>query len=274
MIHMPTVGGALAMPRLGLGTWRMSGRECTASVLNALALGYRHIDTAEMYGNEEAVGAALAESGIPRDDIFLTTKVWYENLTPDGVRRAIEASLAKLRTDHVNLFLIHWPSAAMNLEAVLATMTQLRHEGMVRHIGVSNFTVALMHQAVETIGAEIACNQVEYHVLRGQDAVLEYARRHGIVVTAYCPLAQGRLGDYPALAGIAAKHGATPAQIALKYLLDKDGVAAIPKASRDETQRANLAALAIRLDDEDRAAIAALPKSQRFVDPAFGPEWD
>lgn len=274
MNSMPVVGGALAMPKLGLGTWRMSGRECTASVLNALTLGYRHIDTAEMYDNEEAVGAALSESGIARDEIFLTTKVWWEHLTPDGVRRAIEASLAKLRTDHVDLFLIHWPSAAMKLEAVLATMAQIRHEGMARHIGVSNFTVALMRQAVETIGAEIACNQVEYHLLRDQRAVLDYARRHGIVVTAYCPLAQGRLGDYPALAGIAAKHGATPAQVALKYLLDQDGVAAIPKAARDESQRANLGALAIELDDKDRAAIAALPKDQRFVNPAFAPDWD
>ena len=274
MTSMPITGGALAMPKLGLGTWRMSGRDCTAAVTRALSLGYRHVDTAEMYGNEEAVGAALAESGMPRDEIFLTTKVWYENLTPDGVRRAIEASLAKLRTDHVNLFLIHWPSPSMNLAAVLATMAHLKHEGLVRHIGVSNFTVALMRQAVEAIGAEIACNQVEYHVLLGQDAVLDYARAHGITVTAYCPLAQGRLGDHPALAEVAAKHGATPAQIALKYLLDQDGVAAIPKAAREETQRANLAALAITLDDEDRAALAALPKNQRFVDPAFAPDWD
>lgn len=274
MNSMPTVGGALAMPKLGLGTWRMSGRACTTSVLNALTLGYRHIDTAEMYGNEEAVGAALAESGIPRDDIFLTTKVWHEHLSPNGIRRAIEASLAKLRTDHVDLFLIHWPAASMHLEASLATMAQLKHEGMVRHIGVSNFTVALLHQAIETIGAEIACNQVEYHVLLRQNAVLDYARKHDIAVTAYCPLAQGRLGNYPALAGIAAKHRVTPAQIALKYLLDQECVAAIPKAARDESQRANLAALAIELDDEDRAAIAALPKDQRCVDPAFAPEWD
>lgn len=274
MISMPTVGGALAMPKLGLGTWRMSGRDCTTSVLNALTLGYRHIDTAEMYDNEEAVGAALAESGIPRDEIFLTTKVWYEHLSPDGIRRTIEASLAKLRTDHVDLFLIHWPAPSMHLASALATMAQLKHEGMVRHIGVSNFTVALLRQAVETIGAEIACNQIEYHVLLDQSAVLDYARKHDIAVTAYCPLAQGRLSNYPALDSIAAKHGVTPAQIALKYLLDQDGVAAIPKAARDQSQRANLAALAIELDDADRAAIAALPKDQRCVDPAFAPDWD
>lgn len=274
MTPSDTTGGALAMPKLGLGTWRMTGRECEASVARALELGYRHIDTAEMYGNEAAVGAGIADSGIPRADIFLTTKVWHEHLTPDGIRAAIESSLVKLRADHVDLFLVHWPSATMRLPAVLETMGHLKAQGLARHIGVSNFTVALLRQVVETIGVPIECNQIEYHALLDQSAVLDYARHHGIAVTAYAPLARGRLGDYPALAEIAAKHGATPEQVALKYLLDQDCVAAIPKAAREETQRANLAALALELDDEDRAAIAGLPKGERIVDPAFAPEWD
>lgn len=275
MTKIATVGAnGLAMPKLGLGTWRMSGKECQTSIARALALGYRHIDTAEMYNNEAAVGAGIEASGIPRGEIFLTTKVWYENLAPDAIRRAIESSLAKLRTSYVDLYLIHWPSASMNLPAALETMAHLKCEGTVKHFGVANFTVALLCQAAEIIGAEIACNQIEYHVLLDQSAVLDYARRHGIVVTAYCPLAQGRLSDYDGLTGIATKHGVTPAQIALKWLLDQDGVAAIPKATRAESQQANLAALDIVLDDEDRSVIASLPKTQRCVDPGFAPQWD
>lgn len=275
MTQVATVGtDGLSMPKLGLGTWRMSGKECQASVARAITLGYRHIDTAEMYNNEAAVGAGIAASGVRREEIFLTTKVWYENLAPDAIRRAIESSLAKLRTSYVDLYLIHWPSAAMKLPAVLETMAHLKGEGLVRHFGVANFTVALLRQAGEMIGAEIACNQIEYHVLLDQGPMLDYARSRGIAVTAYCPLAQGRLSDYEGLARIAAKHGATPAQVALKWLLDQDGVAAIPKAARAETQKANLAALDIVLDDEDRAAIAALPKTHRFVDPGFAPQWD
>lgn len=270
-----TIGtNGLAMPKLGIGTSGMDGRDCQTSIGRALSLGYRHIDTAEMYANEAAIGAGIVDSGVARSEIFLTTKVWHEHLSPDGIRRAIEASLAKLRTDYVDLLLIHWPSAMMDMEAALATMAQLQYERMIRHFGVSNFTVALMRQAVETIGANIACNQVEYHLLLDQSAVLNYARSHGITVTAYCPLARGNLGDLPAIASIAAKHSATPEQIALKYLLDQDDVAAIPKAIHEDHQRANLAALALTLDDEDRAALTSLPKNQRFVDPNFAPEWD
>ncbi len=264
----------LAMPKLGLGTWRLKGEECRAAVAAALERGYRHLDTAQMYGNEDAVGAALAGSALPRDQIHVTTKVWWENLAPDALRRSLENSLAALRTDHVDLFLIHWPAPGMDLPAALETMMRLRAEGRTRAIGVSNFPVALLRRAVEEIGAPIACNQVEYHVLLDQSAVLAYGRAHGIAVTAYCPLAQGRLAEHPALAEIAGKHGASPAQIALKWLLDQDGVAAIPKAARAESQLANLDALRIVLDDADRAAIAALPKNQRCVNPGWAPEWD
>jgi 2,5-diketo-D-gluconate reductase B len=162
----------------------------------------------------------------------------------------------------------------MNLGAVLETMMALRAEGRIREIGVSNFPLALLRQAVEEIGAPIVCNQIEYHVLLDQSALLSYARAHGLFVTAYCPLAQGRLAEHPALAAIARKHGATPAQVALKWLLDQEAVAAIPKAGRRESQAANLAAWRISLDDEDRAALRALPKNQRFVSPPFAPAWD
>lgn len=264
----------LHMPKLGLGTWRMKGAACRQAVEHALALGYRHIDTAEMYDNEAAIGEALVATAVKREDIHLTSKVWYEHLAPDALRRALGASLAKLRTDYLDLYLIHWPAPSMDLAKTLEAMIRLREEGKIRNIGVSNFTVALMRQAVEEVGAPITCNQVEYHVFLDQSAVLGYARKHGIVVSAYRPLAQGALEAEPDIMRIATKHDASPQQIALKWLLDQDGVAAIPKAARDETQRANLAALNIELDDEDRRAIAALPKHQRLVDPGWAPHWD
>ena len=266
--------GGLAMPKLGLGTWGMTGAECRAAVESALELGYRHIDTAQMYGNEDAIGAALQASQVPRSDLHITTKVWWTDLSPPAMRRAMEQSLAALRTDYVDLYLIHWPAPDMDLPRVLETLMALRQEGKTKQIGVSNFTVGLLRRAVEEVGAPIVCDQVEYHVLLDQSAVLSYARSKGLAVTAYAPLAKGRLADHPALAAIARKHGATPAQVALKWLLHQDGVAAIPKAARRESQRANLDALRLQLDDEDRAAIARLPKDQRFVSPTFAPEWD
>jgi 2,5-diketo-D-gluconate reductase B len=264
----------LTLPKLGLGTFGMTGAQCRGAVESALSLGYRHIDTAQMYGNEDAIGAAVEASGIRRGDIHLTTKVWWTDLKPAAMRRALQQSLAALRTDHVDLYLIHWPAPDMDLPRALETLMALQQEGRTRAIGVSNFTTTLLRRAVEEVKAPIACNQVEYHVLLDQSRVLGYARSKGIAVTAYAPLAKGRLAQNDALAEIARKHGATPAQIALKWLLDQDDVAAIPKAARLESQRANLDALKLLLDDEDRAAIAGLPKNQRFVNPSFAPAWD
>ena len=273
-MEMITSGG-LRMPKLGLGTWRMAGAECVRGVERALAKGFRHIDTAQMYGNEDAIGEALASTSVPRADIHVTTKVWHENLGPDAMRRAMEHSLTQLRTDYVDLYLIHWPSPNMDLPKVLETLVSLREAGHARQIGVSNFTVALMARAVEEVGAPIVCNQVEYHVLLDQSKVLAYARSKGIAVTAYCPLARGKLGDHKEVAEIARKHGASAQQVALKWLLDQDGVAAIPKAGRDESQQANLDALTLALDDADRAVIERLTKTERIVNPAgFAPAWD
>lgn len=262
------------MPKLGLGTWQMRGRECTRAVLGALDLGYRHIDTAQMYGNEDAVGAALAASRVPREEIHLTTKVWVDNLAPAAMRRSMQESLRLLRTGYVDLYLIHWPTPDMDLEAALGALARLREDGLALAIGVSNFPVALLKRTVEEIGVPIACNQVEYHVLLDQTKLLSYARARGIVVTAYCPLAQGRLTEHAKLEVIARKHGCTTAQVALAWLLEQDGVAAIPKAARADSQVANLAALDIVLEEADRALIAALPKDQRCVSPEFAPAWD
>ena len=264
----------IAMPKLGLGTFRMEGEACRAAVESALSLGYRHIDTAEMYGNEESIGAAIAACRVPRGELHVTTKVWYENLSPDAIRSAFDASLKKLRLDHVDLYLVHWPSRGMKLPAVLETMLKLREEGRTRAIGVANFTTALLKIAVEEVRAPIACNQVEYHVMLDQSKLKKYLAAHRIPLVAYCPLAQGRVASDERLAKIGRKHNASAAQVALKWLLDQDGVAAIPKASRAESQKANLDALKVSLDDEDRKAIAALPKDTRCVNPGFGPDWD
>jgi 2,5-diketo-D-gluconate reductase B len=263
----------IGLPRLGLGTFRMQGDVCRAAVESALALGYRHIDTAEMYGNEDAIGAAIATSRVARKDLHVTTKVWHENLAPDAVRRVFDASLKKLRLDHVDLYLVHWPSPNMKLPAVIETLLKLKEEGCTRAIGVANFNLALLKTVVEEIKAPIACNQIEYHVMLDQTKVARYLAAKSIPLVAYCPLAQGRAASDETLIAIGRKHGASAAQVALKWLLDQDGVAAIPKASRAQSQQANLDALKVRLDDEDRKAIAKLPKNQRCVNPA-GIAWD
>ena len=272
MENLQTQG--ISLPKLGLGTFRMQGDACRAAVESALSLGYRHIDTAEMYANEEAIGAALAASGVARNDLHITTKVWHENLAPDAIRKAFDASLKKLRLDHVDLYLVHWPSQNMNLPAIFETLMKLKEEGRTRAIGVANFTTALLKTVVEEIKAPIACNQVEYHVMLDQTPLRKYLAAKSIPLVAYCPLAQGRVASDETLARIGRKHNASAAQVALKWLLDQDGVAAIPKASRAESQQANLDALKVTLDDDDRKAIAALPKNKRCVNPAFAPAWD
>ena len=264
----------ISLPKLGLGTFRLQGDAGRAAVESALSLGFRHIDTAEMYANEAPIGEAIASSSVKRADLHVTTKVWHDHLQPDAMRRAFDDSLQKLRLDFVDLYLIHWPSPEMNLGAAFETLMKLKDEGRTRAIGVCNFPVALLKRSIEEIGAPVACNQIEYHAMLGQDAVLSYLRPRNIPIIAYCPLAQGRMADDPTMAAIGKKHGASAAQIALKWLLDQEGVAAIPKAGRAESQQANLDALKITLDDEDRTQIAAMPKDRRSVNPAFGPKWD
>jgi 2,5-diketo-D-gluconate reductase B len=252
----------------------MQGDACRIAVESALALGYRHIDTAEMYANEEAIGAAIQSSRVARKDLHVTTKVWNENLAPDAIRRALDTSLKKLRLDQIDLYLVHWPAKNMNLPAMFETLVKLKEEGRTRAIGVANFNVALLKTVVEEIKAPIACNQIEYHVMLDQTPMRKYLAAKSIPLVAYCPLAQGRAATDETLIAIGRKHNASAAQVALKWLLDQDGVAAIPKASRAESQQANLDALKVKLDDDDRKAIATLPKNQRFVSPGFAPAWD
>ena len=199
MEYLQTQG--IRLPRLGLGTFRLQGDACRAAVETALGLGYRHIDTAEMYGNEQPIGAAIAASGVARNDLHVTTKVWNENLAPDAIRRAFDASCKKLRLDHVDLYLVHWPSRNMNLPAIFETLMKLKQEGRTRAIGVANFNTALLKTVVEDIKAPIACNQVEYHVMLDQTKLRQFLSAKSIPLVAYCPLAQGRAASASRAAG-------------------------------------------------------------------------
>ena len=199
----------MTMPKLGLGTWRMKGDECRDAVEMALSLGYRHIDTAEMYGNEDGVGAALARTAVPRADIHLTSKVWWDHLAPDAMQAAIDGSLARLGTDYLDLYLVHWPAPDMDLPQVMDGLMKLQQSGKTRAIGVANFPSALLDQAAGL--APIACNQVEYHVLLNQDKLLAAQKLAGVPLVAYAPLAQGRLAEHeaftkPYLATLASLH--------------------------------------------------------------------
>lgn len=262
------------IPRLGFGTFRMPGGESQPVVESAIALGFRHIDTAAMYENEAAVGAAIAASGVKRDELFVTTKVWHDHLAPDALDRAFDISRGKLKLDYVDLYMIHWPNRDVDVAATLEALMELRERGLTRAIGVCNFNLPMIRRAVDEIGAPIASLQVEYHPFLSQAPMLAYLRSKVIPLTAYAPLAQGRAANDATLAAIGRKHGATAAQVAIAWLLDQDAVIAIPKAGRPESQKANLDALRISLDADDRAAIAALPKDQRFVRPPFAPDWD
>jgi len=227
-----------------------------------------------MYGNEDAVGAGIVASGIPRGEIFLTGKVCHALATPQEARASLDETLRRLRTEYLDLCLLHWPRAGLDIPGILEMLTEAQEAGKTRRIGVANFPLRLLRMAVEDVRAPIFCDQVEYHVLLDQTPLLAYLRAHGMMLVAHVPLAQGRLAEHPVLKTIADRHGATPARVALKWLLDQDGVAAIPKAGRAVSQRENLAAFDLILDDADRAAIAALPKDQRFVNPPFAPVWD
>jgi 2,5-diketo-D-gluconate reductase B len=263
-----------SIPKLGLGTFQMTGAACQTAVERALAMGYRHIDTGRMYANEGEVGAGIAASGIPRGELFITGKVCHALATPDEARASLDETLRRLQTEYLDLCLLHWPRAGLDIRGILEMLTRAAEAGKTRHIGVANFPSRLLRTAVEEIRAPIVCDQVEYHVLLDQTPLLRYLRAHDMMLVAHVPLARGRLVDHPALQTIGSRHNATPAQVALKWLIDQDGVAAIPKASREESLRENFATLDVVLDDADRAAIAALPKDQRLVNPPFAPAWD
>ncbi|HEV2062302.1 MAG TPA: aldo/keto reductase [Solirubrobacteraceae bacterium] len=261
------------MPPLGLGTWQLNGRDCVDAVEDAIRLGYRHIDTARAYGNEREVGEGLRRSGIPRDEVWITTKLWREGLRPEQVREQMEASLRELGSGHVDLLLIHWPNADVPLAETLGTMAELRDAGRARNLGVSNFPSDLVREAAAV--EHIHANQVEYHAYLTQEKVLEACREHDVLVTAYSPFAHGEVLKDDVLLEIAEARGASPGEIALRWLLDQPGVTAVPKAASHEHRESNLRALEVDpLSDEERERIDALPKDRRVIDPGWAPRWD
>ncbi len=262
----------VSIPALGLGTWRMIGETCARAVENALNAGYRHIDTAEAYDNEAAVAKGIKRAGLDREDLFITTKISYDSLALSNVRASLEASLQKLNTPYVDLWLIHWPNPRIALSDTLETMLRLRDEGKALHLGVSNFPIRLLREALRR--APILCNQVEYHPYLSQKAVLSFAREHDLMVTAYAPLAQGGVLKDELVIRIAERLGHTPAQVVLRWLIQQDNVAAIPKAEQREHCVENLCVFDFELNEEDMLAIAGLDRGERCVWPEFAPEWN
>lgn len=265
----------LAIPKLGLGTFTLKGEECAAIVGEALALGYRHIDTAEMYENEDAVGTALRASGVPREKVFVTSKVWHDHLRPADMQRAAESSLKRLGLDRLDLYLIHWPSREVPVREAVRALNAVLRQGLTRAIGISNHTVAMVEEAVAASEAPLAVNQVEYHPYLDQSKLLATLRRHGMGLTAYAPIAKGKVAADPAIRRIAERHGATPAQVALAWHLAQDGVLAIPRTTRPERLAENFGALDVRLDEAEMGEIFALARPDgRMISPAFAPDWD
>ncbi len=260
------------VPKLGFGTWQIEGPEAEAAVRDALEIGYRHIDTARAYDNEAEVGRGIAASGVDRKEIFLTTKIWREEYEPAALRAAAEDSLRSLGTDYLDLLLLHWPNEDIDLAPTLGALVELRQDRLIHQLGVSNFPVALLDEALEL--APIFSNQVEYHPFLDQSALLARAVEKDFMLTAYSPLAQGRVAEDGALIEIAEAHGKRPGQVALRWLLDQPNVSAIPKASSHERRAENFEVFDFDLTDEERARIDALPKDGRGIDPGFAPDWD
>jgi 2,5-diketo-D-gluconate reductase B len=267
---------ALAMPRLGLGTWLRHDEDGYRAILAGIELGYRHIDTAQTYGTETHVGRALRASGLRRDELFITTKVGDVNLATRDFLPSVEQSLARIGVDAVDLLLIHWPSPkdAVRFESYINDLAEAKARGMTRSIGVSNFPCALVARATALLGpGQIATNQVEIHPYFQNHPVRACCAKQGIDVTAYMPLAGGRVMTDPVMARIAAKHGESAATVTLAWLLAR-GMAAIPASGRRDHMAANLRALDLRLDEDDLVAIDACDRSERLIDPAKSPAWD
>lgn len=274
MIERTQANGA-DIPKLGFGTWQLEDEDATRGVAHALKTGYRHIDTAQIYGNEKEVGAGLHQAGVPREDIFLTTKVWRDKFKDGDLQASVKESLDKLKTDYVDLLLLHWPVPEVPLDETMQAMNDVLDSGLVTHIGVSNFTVDLLDEARAHSKAPLAVNQVEYHPFLDQSAVLNACRSAGLSMTAYSPIGQGKVFEDEVIKEIASKHGVSPAQIALRWLVDQDSVVAIPRSSSEAHIESNFKISEIDLSEEETGRIDALRSPQgRLIDPDWAPDWD
>lgn len=274
-MHRIKANGA-DIPAIGMGTWTLKGDQCAELVAAAIDVGYRHIDTAAMYANEDAVGRGIAGSGIARDDIFVTTKVWWTDIAPGDLERSAEQSLARLGLDHVDLLLIHWPNPRVPVADSIGALNRVRERGLARNIGVSNFTTALLDEALRASDAPLVADQVEYHPMLNQDKVHAACRKAGMAMVSYCPLYRGgALFDRPEIVGPARRLGKAPAQIVLRWHVQQDGVVAIPRTTRRERLAENLAVFDFELDAAEMDSISALSSANsRICDFEFSPRWD
>ena len=262
------------IPAIGLGTWELRGGACARLVEQALKLGYRHIDTAQAYENEREVGEGLRASGTKRNEVFVTTKVWTTHFAPNDLERSVKESLAKLRLSEVDLLLLHWPNPQVPLPETLGALVHVKQLGMARHIGVSNFTVALIDEAVAACPEPLVCDQVEYHPYLDQTKILEACARHGMAAVAYSPVAKGRIRGDETLVRIGQAHGKTAAQVALRWLVQQN-VPAIPRTSKIERLSENIDIFDFALSDDEMRMIFRMGSARgRLTDFGFAPKWD
>ncbi|MGH6769169.1 MAG: aldo/keto reductase [Xanthobacteraceae bacterium] len=273
----PTVEAKGAkIPLVGLGTWDLRGRTCARVVEQALRFGYRHIDTAEMYDNEREVGEGLRASGVARDEIFVVTKVWPTHFAPRELLRAAKESMVRLRLAGVDLLLLHWPNPQIPLSETIGALCMAKEAGLARHIGISNFNVALVEEATKLATEPLVCNQFEMHPFLDQSKLVAACRTHGLAVVAYSPIARGNAKNDAVLAGIGKAHGKTAAQVCLRYLVQQD-VAVIPRTSKIERLEENISIFDFELSDAEMAEVAGLAhRGGRIVDWSFSgqPKWD
>jgi diketogulonate reductase-like aldo/keto reductase len=249
---VPTLdAGGATIPKLGLGTWQNTGRQCAETVETALELGYRHVDTAQAYGNEEMVGEGIAAADVDREDVFLTTKVWRSNLRHDDVVESVEESLDRLGVEYVDLLLIHWPHPRVPIAETLEAMAELREAGLVSHLGVANFTRSQLEEAIEASGVPLVTDQVLYHPFKDQSDLREFCVDRDVSLTAYSPLARGGVVGDDVLGEIGERHGKSAAQVALRWLLQQEGVVAIPKATGRNHLKENLDVFDFSLAEEE-----------------------
>jgi len=268
--------GAL-IPTIGLGTWTLKGEACAEAVAHAIASGYRHIDTAKMYDNEDGVGQGLRAAKVARHDLFVTTKVWKDDIGPGDLQRSAEASLKRLGLDYVDLLLIHWPNAEIPLKGSIEALCEMKEKGLARHIGVSNFTIKLLFDAIAIASEPIVANQCEYHPHLNQDKVIAACNQHGVAFVSYCPLGRGAVGgviDEPVVQQIASRLKRTPAQVVLRWHIQQ-GLVAIPRSQSHQRIADNIKVYDFELAADDMAALSKLARPDgRVVNLAFAPKWD
>ena len=262
------------IPAVGLGVMTLRDNVCVEIVSTALRDGYRHLDAAQMYGNEREVGEGLRASGVKREDIFLTTKVWHDKLRAGDLERSVDESLARLKLPYVDLLLIHWPNPAVPLKETIGALVKVKRAGLTHHIGVANFTIPMIEEAARVAEEPLVTNQIEVHPFLDNTKVIAACRRHGMSITAYCPIARGKVPGNPVIERIAKAHGKSSGQVALRWLVQQ-GIIPIPRTSKPERLQENLAVFDFSLNDQEMAELSSLARPDgRVVSPAHAPKWD